>query len=658
MVNIPQYTQRFIAEPAKRTQFNVKEPSTFYDTKHLERQGKIMTDLSKDAAKAFIQMKKERDEGIVNEFMNTFTLDRNLKLSELREKYNGKNAHDIIKSYNEWQEQYLIDHRGINREEDDNSLYLENEEQVAAAKIQMRKDLGRLINSLSYYSATQLGEYTDAQYKARINQLMFNGAKERNLENLRSIGGDIAAISAQRYSDKVVADVSTRELTAKMYADNIANTMTEDPFLALQALSTPDFKNQFDQKTYKELNASAIKALVDRLGNDYAENAVGGYSEDVALSDEQIQMIMPALKDAGMTRETLQDAILQKQSEVEPYLRRNYDAMKKRTNNRLLYEIDNIQKRQAVGALTDEEASDRMSELLNAQSNRAYGGDVIPSVVLEVEARDLRYRNGLEKYQEASRKIEGYRNQIRTLDEIGRNPPALFFDKEQNDLLIRNAREQIDTLEADPDYQYMRQVSQQMNAEAPIVSDIIRQINRGNYVDIGSFPNFPYLTAPTQRKIIDAINADTEYNVLANNLKDKNFDLNESLNRNFKEVFGIKPSSSPVLYGTYRDIFKNTILEYMGREANTLPKEEDIYNIGWQARNKMGSLYPEQLAVLNVSSKIKPSGFISTEDLISQYKKALDDEDALDGVDDSVLDMLADDLAKNNIDLALIHIQR
>ena len=73
-MHIPQYEQRIIANPAKRTQVNLKEPDTFRDTSSLNRVTKRIEQSANLGGDVYLDMKRQRDQGIVDEFTNQYNV--------------------------------------------------------------------------------------------------------------------------------------------------------------------------------------------------------------------------------------------------------------------------------------------------------------------------------------------------------------------------------------------------------------------------------------------------------------------------------------------------------------------------------------------------------------------------------------------------------
>ena len=103
--SIPEYNERIIANPENRPQINLNLPKELSDTSHVDRMANKISNFQKEETEILLDMKKERDDGIVDEFMNTYNTDRISKITELKEKYKGANAQGIVDEFKKWQDE-------------------------------------------------------------------------------------------------------------------------------------------------------------------------------------------------------------------------------------------------------------------------------------------------------------------------------------------------------------------------------------------------------------------------------------------------------------------------------------------------------------------------------------------------------------------------
>lgn len=237
-MRIPQYEQRIIANPAKRTQVNLKEPETFRDLSSLQRQTKSIEKTANLGADVYLDMKKQRDQGIVDEFTNQYNVEKINKVNELRTQYKGANSTKIVDEFSKWHNDYLATHLGIGQDAGKDTLILENDAQIEGAKRALADDLPTSINSLSSYAATELNNYRNNQFEGKIYGLADKLSKERNAENIgmyiSTIRGNMAAHYEGESLDYI--EMQSKKTISSALATNVRNDMASNPVLAMQKL--------------------------------------------------------------------------------------------------------------------------------------------------------------------------------------------------------------------------------------------------------------------------------------------------------------------------------------------------------------------------------------------------------------------------------------
>ena len=270
MVQIPEYNERIIANPEARSSVNIKQPSEFSDVSYLNRINTNLSQAEREQAKVMFDMKKDRDQGIVNEFLNQYSMARTEKLNELKEKYKGANAQGIMDEFKRWQEDYYTSHVGYSDSARDGALYLENKEQMKGARDALLKSAPSDINSLSLYAASELESYKKNQFNARVEMEAMDLAGETDADN---IANKIAMLSEN--IDDFYGDQSPefkaytkRKLIDQAMTTNIANVIgsidsTDSANMAYKYLDSiskfmsgsiyNDAKNKIDAKYAAEL---------------------------------------------------------------------------------------------------------------------------------------------------------------------------------------------------------------------------------------------------------------------------------------------------------------------------------------------------------------------------------------------------------------------
>lgn len=270
MVQIPEYNERIIANPEARSSVNIKQPSEFSDVSYLNRINTNLSQAEREQAKVMFDMKKDRDQGIVNEFLNQYSMARTEKLNELKEKYKGANAQGIMDEFKRWQEDYYTSHVGYSDSARDGALYLENKEQMKGARDALLKSAPSDINSLSLYAASELESYKKNQFNARVEMEAMDLAGETDADN---IANKIAMLSENIdafYSDQSpeFKAYTKRKLIDQAMTTNIANVIgsidsTDSANMAYKYLDSiskfmsgsiyNDAKNKIDAKYAAEL---------------------------------------------------------------------------------------------------------------------------------------------------------------------------------------------------------------------------------------------------------------------------------------------------------------------------------------------------------------------------------------------------------------------
>lgn len=275
---IPEYTNRVIADTARSQGISLREPETFANLpERVARQGKeFMQDVG-ELAGAYVEMKRERDAGIVDQFLNEFTMAKALKVEELKQQYNGGNAEGIIAAYNDWQRDYLNSRKG---KTDDDKLYLENDEQIAMVDKAFGQDLAKSVNTMSAYVASELKSFNDKQYAARDEMLMDELSGEVDLNNMAITEDMLRDNLARRYPNQS-KDFYNKQMKKKMKAAisaNVKNDILMQPEYALEKLN-----NTYIQK---KLGEDETNALTLEAGKNYVDREIDRISTEKAAGND------------------------------------------------------------------------------------------------------------------------------------------------------------------------------------------------------------------------------------------------------------------------------------------------------------------------------------------------------------------------------------
>lgn len=283
--SIPEYNERIIANPESRPQINLNLPKELSDTSHIDRMANKISNFQKEETEILLDMKKERDDGIVDEFMNIYNTDRIAKITELKEKYKGANAQGIVDEFKKWQDDYYTSHIGFSSQNEDGTLYLENDEQINLAREQLAKGLPSEINTLSTYAATELENYRQNQFTARTQFAVDDLADERDVNNIAMGIGNIYSMvnehykgESEEYKRYVAGKLVNESLTVNI-ADMIASGETLDQLnLAEQMLKEGVVAKNLTNKTKATLSEKLREKQMKILGKMLANKGSGSGS--------------------------------------------------------------------------------------------------------------------------------------------------------------------------------------------------------------------------------------------------------------------------------------------------------------------------------------------------------------------------------------------
>lgn len=657
MVEIPQYTRQIIAEPESRTKVNIKEPDTFSDRGYMRERSKIVSEFSKDMAETFVEMKNTRDQGIVDEYMNQFSIASSDAIKKFQEKYKGANAQQIIKAYNDWQEQYFADHTGFNQNTTDNTLFLENQEQINSAREQMKKSLPRVINNLSAYSARELEDYRNNQFNARIEFLAEDLSNENDMNNIASLKNNIMDNLNQRYSGQspeFLKQQSRRIIGAAM-ATNIANGMDENPILSLQKLNNKFFIDDLDNDTVKKLKHSAVKSYIEWRAQGLANDRANNYSTNSQPPEEIYETILPILKE--FNEETVRAEVVDKADKKYNDIMAKQNAAQASFNNNITLNTS-----KALYTMYDPNSSDLEKEDAN---------DKLNNIILSAVNGDQSTRNMFEIVKYAHQGSTEYFDELKRLDELEDNLILLKRKREgefaEADLVKDydewNKEKAMEQLVDSPLYKKVQISKSQIDYDRSRVAEYIDRINHGDYKDLSSF-DFTNMHPVSIFDVIERINQETEYNNFKNEVKTKSgngFKVDEEIRKSYKSQTGATPDDSPFIYNMYRDEMKDMIRLY-ANQKKSYPTQEDISDISRLAWANLSNREPAQLSLLNIAGQekeikkdlITDSGsiYVSAIDLKDKFIEEFNRDKYLDTLDETQKEELADYLIVGNYNAA------
>lgn len=623
-MRIPQYEQRIIASPAKRTQANIKEPETFRDTSSLNRVTKKMGQTAELAGDVYLDMKKQRDQGIVDEFTNQYNVAKIEKVNELRNQYKGANSTQIVDEFSKWHNDYLATHLGIGQEAGKDTLILENDAQIEGAKKALDDDLPTSINSLSSYAATELNNYRNNQFEGVIYGLSDRLSKEQDIDNIFALESTIRYKMNTHYAgeSQEYIDMQSKKITSKSLATNIRNSMATDPELSMMKILNPVFADRLTGDDTNALEKEAVAAFKEKQSVIVAEQGLNGFDIAHGLNEESFAAIKPVLDRQGgadvILAQIKESANTKKQSMALAKRQSEAFGLNESTTN-ILNSLEVI----SGADYTEDQRATAKNNLNALFGNLNRGG------------ADAKYLANLINT---------------TSDEVN------AFGKLKSDLAMYRTSGQMYKDDAARD-EYMAISSElqkqkdHIKADSVRVGEMMAAIDRGEYSDYRSF-DFEGLHGVSKFEVLNAIRSNQKYKRAEQLAKANGYNLSKETATAFKSVSKADASDSPLLYGEFNKAFKDLSLEYYKRNKTFPTDVAEISRIANQAYNNMLSEDPvvnaimdtAQTAIKEKADLAKGEKYVSLSDLI---------EEVADEMDDDVFDELSDDEKKEVAKLIL-----
>ena len=621
-MRIPQYEQRIIASPAKRTQANIKEPETFRDTSSLNRIAKKMGQTAELAGDVYLDMKKQRDQGIVDEFTNQYNVAKIEKVSELRNQYKGANSTKIVDEFSKWHNDYLATHLGIGQEAGKDTLILENDAQIEGAKRALEDDLPTSINSLSSYAATELNNYRNNQFEGRMYGLQDNISKERNAENLGLYINMVKNGMATHYSGQSSEYVSmqSKKLINSALATNVRNDMATSPELSMLKLQNEVFVENLSGDDINALEKEAVAAFKEKQSIAVAEAGVNGYLIPYNLPAETFESIKPILDRQGGADNILAEIQQSAETKKGSLIKAKQEAGFYRRNDALV----NITTAMDVITSSDYSNEDKQK----AEENLKYLAEVANTMGPEDKLQ-------LKMLGDINDGVNSYILKKATLKQ------RLFSTK-------NSAEELYDVMALERE---VAAEEEHIRNDSERVGQIVQQIESGQYGDLLSF-NLEGMHAKSKAMIIDTLRTNIKYKKAAFLAQLEGFKLEDQTVAYFKDKYGVNASESPALYSGFAKEFKDVLLTYKNRNK-VFPSEKTILtDLAQQASDNLMkkdsvtiALYETSKSAITARKDAKKSyGFASEEKII---------DTVITGMKDDVYDELNDDQKKIVVKLLL-----
>lgn len=623
-MRIPQYEQRIIADPAKRTQVNLKEPETFRDLSSLQRQTKSAEKSINLAGDIYYDMKKQRDQGIVDEFTNQYNVEKINKVNELRTQYKGANSTKIVDEFSKWHNDYLATHLGIGPSGGATTLILENDEQIEGAKRALADDLPTSINSLSSYAATELSNYRNNQFEGKIYGLADKLSKERDANNIGIYISTIEGSMASHYAGESAEyiNMQSKKTISSALATNVRNDMASAPELAMIKLQNDVFAHHLAGDDINALEKEAVAAFKEKQSVTVAEQGLNGFDIAHGLNEESFAAIKPVLDRQGGA-----DVILAQIKESANTKQQSMALAKRQSEAFGLNEsTTNILNSLEVISGADYTEDQRATARNNL--NALFGN-------LNKGGADAKYLANL--INTTSDEVNAF-GKLKSDMAMYRTSGQMYKDDAARDEYMAISRE-------------LQKQKDHIKADSVRVGEMMAAIDRGEYSDYRSF-DFEGLHGVSKFEVLNAIRSNQKYKRAEQLAKANGYNLSKETATAFKNVSKADASDSPLLYGEFNKAFKDLTLEYYKRNKTFPTDVAEISRIANQAYNNMLSEDPivnaimdtAQTAVKEKADLAKGEKYVSLSDLI---------ENVADEMDDDVFDELSDDEKKEVAKLIL-----
>jgi hypothetical protein len=542
-MKIPEYTQRITANYTPTTKVRLEEPKVFGDLSNLERNKNKVFNTAEKLSNVYFDMKKQRDEGITNEFMLKFAEAKNQWIRENKEKYRGANAQGIVDAYNQWQDEYFNSRKGFSQNLPDDELYLENEEQIKTVQDQMRRDAINSVNTLSTYAATELDQYRENQLSARVDLLMSDIANESDINNIVNDVEVLSNVIGQRYEGQSpeYLKVMMNKFVGSSLVGNVSNNMLLDPVGALDKLQNKFFIDKLTKEQYTKLEGEAIKGYIERESDNVANAIMQGYSGDDIVDVKYWNKVLPIIGKYG--EDTVKREILTK-------ARKKY-SVKKSEEKASEENIVNASTISLVRNLQLLNSSDIDNETrAKAKENIATTAQKMGTSERGMAIFDF-VSKAFTDAQASVTDLAGKKQAVRDLETSKQMTP--IQNSAEYDFMINNLENEIELEE------------KRIVDESPIVGEFLQIINDNGYLDLQSITNsiggLDKLHPVNQMEVIDEMSKALEFDMLAKEWQGKkSTTIYDKMKTMFKNISGINPEDNPYAYSLFKDQMRDSLL--------------------------------------------------------------------------------------------------
>lgn len=624
-MQIPQYDKRIIANTAERTKLNIKEPEALRDTSHLKRQAKQFSDATAEYGDTFLDMKKQRDLGIVNQFMNDYEVEKVKKISELKNTYKGSNANGMIDAFHMWQNEYMANRIGYSQATPDGTLYLENQEQIDEVQKQMSSNMATSINSLSSYVASELNTFNEQQADGRIFQLTEAISKDNDLNNVANFSQQIAYLMGQRYPDSPMEykEMQTKKLLDAAYNSSIDRMITENPVQAMMTLQTGLYQNNMSAGNITSRKQAAISALIDRDSSRVAELNAQGANVMTTISPDEYEMIKPIIAEYG--EDVFKAQVIQKAKEKETTLVKGLnDAKNERLNTQAsqAYSLMSIINNPYADSNTKSNVQNSLANL-TGEMKKDLDGSILAANLIEMN-------DGVNKYKALDNSIRAARS---------------------SGIIYKNDDARNDYMQKLDEFNVEKQVILSQSIQMDEIFDRIDKGDYSNYSDLITQDLHPVNKA----KVFDKLASVQKYRDFENRAMKNGYKVDDVISKSYKSVTGSEASNTLPVYSLFKKYMKDELLSYYSINGK-YPDEITASGLAASARANMYKSEKGLAPLIQISEGIpairsklsKSSKFISYDDLIENIASQMSD-DAFDNLSDEDKKEVANLLISNKL---------
>ena len=607
-MRIPQYEQRIIADPARRTQINITEPKEFSDTSHLNRMTKQGLNTATEFGEAYLEMKQQRDKGIVNEFGNIYETDKANKVAELRSKYKGANSTKMVDEFSKWHNDYLATHLGLGHEAGKDTLVLENDAQIEGARQLLANDLPTSINSLSSYAATELNEYAKNQFDGRMFLLQDKVFKERDANNLGIYVSSIKNGMADYYSGQSSEYIAmqSQKMIGSALATNVRNDLANNPVLAIQKINNKVFADNLSGDDINTLSTDIISAMKETDSLKVAKARLDGKEISTALTPDELAVVAPFLeKHGGFEKYATEVSHLAENKKMSLAIeQRNQENQAINSANERVIKSMKLLNSNIISAEDRVKLEQDLNNTLSALSSMGLGGQSLANV----------YKNahlGFNERTYLQEQWNGYASRISS---------------------ITNPEERAEAFQV---RDKLRGINKRIKQESGLVADIIDKIENNEYSNFSDL-GIEQLHGYNQFVVLEALSENNKYKRFEVEAEREGFKVDKTCSDYFTKVSGTQPEDNS-LYRRYKREFKDVVLIYK-KNNGKYPDDVALGQLSKDAYSKASTGSKAYMDIVDIADNIpsirkkikKDNDVISNDDVLRKVLKDMDAKDVFE----------------------------